>query len=332
VDSSGEGVYIPYSRSIRKITNLNSPGSQITNDTPLVSIVIPAYNGARYLRSAVDSILQQSYPHIELMVFDDGSTDDTLQVLQQYGQDFHWESHSNMGQSATLNKGWRMAKGEILAYLSVDDLLAPNAVERAVSALLADPKVFVVYGDYDLIDEAGKRLRKVTAPDFDYQRLIAEFEVQPGPGAFFRSEAFELTQGWNPALRQIPDYDFWLKVGLLGEFKHCEENWASFRVHSDSQSYAEASPEKTDEYVAVVETFYERDDLTPQVLSFKQRALATAHAVSARAHIRSGRYRQALDHIFKSVSSDWRAVVSARVWKMILSGLRYRLFRSRASA
>ncbi len=299
---------------------------------PLVSIVVPAYNGATYLRSAVDSILQQDYPHIELLVLDDGSKDDTRQILEQYGEEFYWESHPNMGQSATLNKGWQLAKGEILAYLSVDDILRPHAVSQAVSALTENPQVPVVYGDYDLIDESGRHLRRVHAPDFDYSRLIAELEVQPGPGAFFRREAFKFSQGWDPTLRQTPDYDFWLKVGLMGRFIHVGEVWASFRVHSESQSYAEASPEKADECIRVIDAFYSRSELPPDILALKPRARATSHAVCARAHIRAGRYGQALAHLKQALLSDWRALFRSRVWKMVLSGVRYRLGRSGAAA
>lgn len=300
-------------------------------DHPIVSIVVPAYNGASYLRSAVDSILQQDYPHVELLVFDDGSTDDTRQILEQYGEKFYWESHNNMGQSATLNKGWSLAKGEILAYLSVDDTLRPKAVSHAVAALAENPQAPVVYGDYNLIDEAGNPLRCVRAPDFDYGRLIAELEVQPGPGAFFRREAFAFSQGWNPSLRQTPDYDFWLKVGLLGRFIHIGEVWADFRVHAKSQSYAEACPVKADEYIRVIRAFYDRPDLPPEIVALKSRALATSHAVSARAHIRAGRHNLALNHLGQAVAGDWRAMFRPRVWKMVVSGLRYRLGRTGAA-
>ncbi len=296
-------------------------------DNPLVTIVIPAYNGARYLRQAVDSLLRQDYPRIELVVLDDGSGDDTRAILEAYDGRFHWESHPNMGQSATLNKGWHLAKGEILAYLSVDDLLYPQAVSQAVTALTAHPQAPVVYGDYDLIDEAGSTLRRVHAPDFDYRRLIAEHEVQPGPGAFFRREAFTFTQGWDPGLRQTPDYDFWLKVGLLGDFVHIPESWGAFRVHADSQTHAEASPQKADEYIRVIRRFFARSDLPPEILSLKPRALSMSHAVCARAHVRAGRPAEALRHLGRAFAGDWPSLFRPRLWKMVLSGVRYRLGR-----
>ena len=174
---------------------------------PLVSIIIPAYNGARYLKTSVQSVLAQDYPNIELLVFDDGSTDDTVDILKNYGNIFYWESHENMGQSATLNKGWGMAKGEFLSYLSVDDLLESNAVSASVEYLLAHPEIVMTYCDYALIDEAGRLIRDIKVPEFNYSDLLSKIIVQPGPGIFFRREDFQKIGGWDSSLRQMPDLD-----------------------------------------------------------------------------------------------------------------------------
>src|SRR5688572_17065204 len=90
---------------------------------PLVSIVVPSYNHARYLGEAIDSILAQDYPKIELIVIDDGSTDGSPEILRGYGKRFHWELQTNQGQVATLNRGWMMSRGDIIGYLSADDVL-----------------------------------------------------------------------------------------------------------------------------------------------------------------------------------------------------------------
>ncbi|MCU7842300.1 MAG: glycosyltransferase [Candidatus Thiodiazotropha sp. (ex Monitilora ramsayi)] len=299
--------------------------TNISEQHPLVSIIIPAFNGARYLRASIESILHQDYPKIELIVLDDGSTDETHRILEHFGDQFFWESHQNMGQSATLNKGWQSAKGEILAYLSVDDILNPTAVTQAVLTLQAHPETPVVYGNYDLIDQDGESIRRVRAPGFSYQRLIAEIEVQPGPGAFFRREVFEQTGGWDPSLRQTPDFDFWLKAGILGDFVHIDKTLAKFRVHSESQTHAEASPEKADECVRVIENFYSLPDLPSRITQLKSRALATAHTVSTRSHIRSGRFGSALKHLLKAIQKDPGILISRQAWKMVLSGIRYRL-------
>lgn len=78
----------------------------MTHKSAMVTIVIPVYNGEAYVASAIDSVLNQDYPDIELIVLDDGSTDNTRNILQQYGNAFYWETHANIGQARTLNKGW----------------------------------------------------------------------------------------------------------------------------------------------------------------------------------------------------------------------------------
>ena len=119
---------------------------------PLVSVVIPAYNHGKYLDAAIRSILEQDYPRVELIVIDDGSTDNTREILTKYEGRFHFESQPNRGQVATLNKGWLMSHGEILAYLSADDLLLHGAIRNAVRCLEENADAVLTYCDFNLID------------------------------------------------------------------------------------------------------------------------------------------------------------------------------------
>src|SRR5688572_26838802 len=102
------------------------------SNLPTVSIVTPAYNQAEFLRDTIESVLAQDYPNIEYVVLDDGSTDDTPNILAEYGDRFRWETHVNMGQTATINKGWEMTSGEIITWLNSDDTYLSGAIHRAV--------------------------------------------------------------------------------------------------------------------------------------------------------------------------------------------------------
>src|SRR4051812_6953262 len=88
---------------------------------PTVSVVTPAYNQADFLRDTVESVLSQDYPNIEYIVLDDGSTDDTPNILAEYGDRFRWETQKNIGQTATINKGWSLTSGDIITWLNSDD-------------------------------------------------------------------------------------------------------------------------------------------------------------------------------------------------------------------
>lgn len=290
-------------------------------ELPLVSIIVPAYNYARYLDDAIKSILSQTYTNFELIVLDDGSTDNTREVLERYTGQFYWETQKNMGQAATLNKGWRMASGEILAYLSADDILYPEAVATSVEHLRANSDTVLTYCDYDLIGPNSSAIRRVNAPDFDYEEMIVRFVCPPGPGAFFRRDAFEAAGLWNSELKQIPDYDYWLRLGLQDEFLRIPEVLAGFRVHGDSQSFAAVDEQRSDEYVRVVSGYYESQQVPPNVLASMDKALSNAHIVAARSHLRSGRYKKGLSRLRKGISLYPGNLLGLRTYKFLAHGL-----------
>jgi glycosyltransferase involved in cell wall biosynthesis len=293
----------------------------MSTEHPLVSIVIPAYNYARYLDEAIESVLSQSYKDIELIVLDDGSTDNTRKVLEKYTGRFYWETQKNLGQSETLNKGWRMSKGEILAYLSADDVLFPDAVATSVEWLLGHPDVVLTYCDYELIGPDAAPLRRVNAPDFDYREMVVKFVCPPGPGAFFRRSAFETTGLWDGSLRLSPDYDYWLRLGLLGKFLRIPGVLAGFRVHGGSQSFAAVDDQRSDEYVRVISRYYDSQLVPVGLLADEQEALSNAYIAAARSHLRSGRYSKGLARLWRGISLYPRNLLASRTYKFVAHGL-----------
>lgn len=292
---------------------------------PLVSIVIPTYNGARYLRSSVQSVLEQDYPNIELLVLDDGSTDGTVELLKSYGSRFFWESHKNRGQASTLNKGWGMAKGEVLSYLSVDDLLEPNAVSASIEYLLEHPDVIMTYGDYALIDGNNNLIRNIVTPEFSYSDLLSKIIMQPGPGVFFRRDGYLKIGGWDTALRQMPDLDYWLRLGLLGSFSRIPQSLASFRVHEGSQTFSESSEEKAEECLQVMDKYFIDDQLPSYWRALEGEAYSSAHIITARLHIRAGRYVLGCQHLLNAYDRDKKTLLSLRTFKLVLNALKYRI-------
>src|SRR5713226_4698539 len=269
----------------------------MTRSDPLVSIVIPCYNQGTYLQQAIESVLSQDYSRIELMVFDDGSTDDTQTVLAAYAGKFHHETHANMGQAWTLNKGWRMSKGEILSYLAADDFLLPGAVTKSVGKLIATPEIVLTYCDFDRVDPESRVLWRVRAPEFSYRDLAVGIVCQPGPGVFFRRDAFERAGFWDELLRQIPDYAYWLRLGLEGAFVRIPEVLAAYRVHDRSQSLAPITPSRAEEIVNVISAHFGGGRVPPEIARAEPEAMSNAHIIPARQHLRSGRCLAALKHM-----------------------------------
>jgi glycosyltransferase involved in cell wall biosynthesis len=293
----------------------------VNNLDPLVSIVVPCYNQADYLKQAIDSVLSQDYPRIELIILDDGSTDDTQAVLAAYAGRFNFESHANMGQAGTLNKGWGMSKGEILSYLAADDFLLPGAVRTSVEKLIADPGIVLTYCDFNLVDSQSGVLRRKRAPGFSYRDLAVRIICQPGPGVFFRRDAFQRAGFWDVFLKQIPDYEYWLRLGLVGKFERIPEVLAAYRVHDQSYSFSPVNGSRAEEIVNVISAHFRNGRLPPEIAQARPEAMSNAHIVSARLHLRSGRYAAALKHVGAAFGLHPYGFLRLRTWWLIASGL-----------
>lgn len=296
---------------------------------PLVSIVITAYNQAGYLDEAIQSILNQDYPNIELIVLDDGSTDDTRTVLAKYADRFHWESQANMGQAATLNKGWEMAKGEFLSYLSSDDYLLKDAVSTAVDCFNKKPEIVQTYCDFLLVDEKSRLINKKIAPAYDYEKMVVDTICMPGPGVFFRRWALKKSGGWDTSFRQMPDYEFWLRLGLCGAFYKIPKVLAAYRIHDESQSITVSDPQKSEEPVRALEKFYNRSDIPESLLKQRNKALGNAMLISARLHIRSGRYMTGIRRLKGAIGAHPAIICTPRCLRIILNAVRFNFMGNR---
>lgn len=284
----------------RLMLDSTKPKNAMT-EQPLVSVVIPAYNHGDFLDASISSVLGQDYARTELIVIDDGSTDNTGEVLKKYAGRFHFESQANAGQVATLNRGWQMSRGEILAYLSADDLLLPNAVSRAVTCLTRNPDAVLAYCDFNLIDPHSQVVRRVTTAEFDYGIMVSELLCFPGPGAFFRRSAFEMVGGWDRQFRQMPDFEYWLRLGLCGRFVRIPAVLAAFRVHPGSQTFSSQNP---NEAVRIVRQYFARTDLPSQIKALESKATSNAHLLSAQLHLRAGSYRLGADNLRRAFTVD----------------------------
>lgn len=304
----------------------NFPPDRGGRALPLVTIVTPAYNQATFLRATIESVLAQTYPALEYIVIDDGSTDATLEVLSAYEGKFRFLSQENRGQAATLNRGWALARGAIIGYLSADDLLMPEAVSTLVAALLRDDSVAAAYCDFDLIDYGGALIRPVQTEEFERRRLVEDLVCQPGPGALFRRSAFIAVGGWNEQLRQIPDFEFWTRVAQKGDLVRVPQRLAGCRVHEESASYRRLSAERSDEILKLV-----RSDAYPVDGRGLRRATGAALLISAKRHLSAGRFATGGGRLLRAFATRPKLLIRAGTWRMMASALlRRALFSSRA--
>ena len=189
----------------------------------LVSVIVPCFNAERWLTEAIDSCLHQTYPRIEIIVIDDGSTDNSLQIIQRYGDRLIWETGINRGGNTARNRGLALSTGDYIQYLDADDYLLPNKIERQVQfleATVAD----IVYGDlrYQHHLTNGEILREdanllgIPAPHRDVlECLLIYGNLSPSP-YLFRRKAILASEGWDERLKASQDRDFLISILLSG--------------------------------------------------------------------------------------------------------------------
>ena len=291
------------------------------DELPWVSIVTPAYNQAEYLAETIESVLAQDYPRLEYIVIDDGSTDGTQTVLQRYEGRLHHERHANMGQARTINKGWRQARGSLIAYLSSDDTLAPGAITRMVKALQDHPNAVVAYCDFGLIDARGSLFRQVQTEDFSEDRLHIDLVCQPGPGALIRRDIFDGTGGWAEGLQQVPDFEFWLRASCLGPFVRVAESLANYRVHQESASYRAIPSERAQEIFLVMSQFWHH-----RTGKNATNAIARSLCIVAKNHAQSGRIIQGIRSLARGFLMAPTMMLTLQPWRQFLFGIIYRHF------
>jgi len=210
-------------------------------DRPLVSIVTPSFNQGRFIRETIESVLGQGYPDIEYLVIDGGSTDETVEILQEYDDRLIWVSERDRGQAEAINKGWRRAQGTVLAYLNSDDTYLPGAVERAAACLEEHPDAGAVYGEGYHVDEGGKVLERYPTEPFSMARLEETcFICQPT--VFLRREVVERVGYLDESLQYCMDYDLWIRMAQVARFAYTPHYLATTRLHADTKTLGQRVP------------------------------------------------------------------------------------------
>jgi glycosyltransferase involved in cell wall biosynthesis len=206
---------------------------------PLVSIVTPSYNQARYIEATIRSVLEQDYPAIEYIIVDGGSTDGAVEIIQRYSDRLGWwVSEKDRGQTDALNKGFAQAHGEILAWLNSDDLYYPGAISEAVAFLQSHPEAGMVYGDADLVDASGALIGRFPARQTDYRRLRQGYVHIPQQASFFRASLWRQVGPLDPSFYFAMDYDLWVRLARLAPLVYHPRLWAAFRLHGEGKSVA----------------------------------------------------------------------------------------------
>lgn len=211
------------------------------SDSPLISIVTPSYNQGRFIEQTLQSIHSQGYPHVEHIVVDGGSTDETLDILTRYGEScgLQWISEADDGQADALQKGFKLCRGEITSWLNSDDVyLSPNVLERVVSLFRAYPQADIITGGGVELAADGQWMRRIEIMPrhINYQRLrLVDHVLQPA--TFFRRAALDSVQ-IDTSLHYAFDWDLFIQMAREHNILAVNEPWAGYRMWGENKTDA----------------------------------------------------------------------------------------------
>jgi glycosyltransferase involved in cell wall biosynthesis len=180
--------------------------------SPLISIITPSLNHGEFIKATIQSVLEQDYPKKEYIIVDGCSHDNTIEILQKYNKRVKWISEPDHGQADAINKGLKMAKGDILSWLNSDDILEPGALSKVANHFSKNKDRIMIYSDAHLIDKQGKDISDYLTEEFRLKRLADTcFICQPT--VFFRSEVLKEIGLLDITLQTCMDYDYWIRIG-----------------------------------------------------------------------------------------------------------------------
>ena len=208
---------------------------------PPISIVTPSYNQGAFIERTILSVLDQKIPVLEYLVVDGGSRDETIDVLERYGDRVDWVSEPDRGQADAVNKGIRKSRGEIIGWLNSDDIYYDGALSAVLDYFDAHPEVEILYGDAHHIDTEDRVIEPYYTEDWDYERL-KDICFICQPSVFFRRRLAARVGLLDDRLQYCMDYEYWLRIGRTTPFARMDRFLAGSRMYRENKTMASRVP------------------------------------------------------------------------------------------
>ena len=267
---------------------------------PKVSIVTPSLNQGKFIEETIRSVLLQGYPNLEYIIIDGGSTDDSVEIIRKYSAWLgYWISEPDSGQSHAINKGWKRASGEILAYLNSDDIYLPGSVITAEKLLAEHPDVSMIYGGCNYIDEQNRITGAFYGEEFDIKQMFFNYIV-PQPAVFFKKIVLDKVGYLDESLHYVMDRDLWIRIGLELKVKYFPVMFTNMRRHPSAKSTAQID-EFLPERLRVFNKVFERSDIPKELKNLRRKAFSHNYILVARDCYEAEKVKQARSYLVSSI-------------------------------
>lgn len=281
----------------------------MNNHERLVSVILPVYNGAAFVAKTIDSVLDQTYPSIEIIAVDDGSTDDSVRVLAGYGSKITVISQTNQGVAAARNAGIRAAAGEFVAFLDQDDWWLPEKVARQVDLLRSDERIGLVHTEVIYYDEAiqaelgpeNPNVRPDLMTGDCYESLLLCNMIN-NSSVMVRRAALDRVGGVDGSIcgNTVQDYDLWLRIAKDYHLGYIPERLTVFRLHVH-QGHRDLRAVLREELALLLR---HRSDKAWRLSGVRRRRLADVHDWLAVTHFEAGEARAARRNFARALQID----------------------------
>ena len=204
-------------------------------DTLKITILTPSYNQGDFIEKNIQAVLNQNYSNFEHIILDGGSTDNTVEILKKYPH-LIWISEKDDGQADCLNKGIKMATGEIIGWVNSDDYLEPNIFNTIYQEFNNNPLIDWIVGNLNVDDLNTKSLTTINSPEITYENLLKNPDIVKQPATFIRKKIIEQVGGWNKKLFMVMDFDLWIRISKLSNPKKINQTFANFVIHPNQKT------------------------------------------------------------------------------------------------
>lgn len=305
--------------------------SNSLNTNPLVSVVIPVYNGEKYIAECLESVYQQTYPFFEVIIIDDGSTDQSLEIINKMPGEKKIISQKNKDVSHARNTGIKNASGQLIAFLDQDDLWDKRRLEKLIKIFLKNPDVDLFFTDLSKFNDERKNWHpkdrhKAASRLSDenlFENLIRKNVLMPS-AVMVKKDSFIKAGMFDPEFRTCGDYEMWLRMAAKGKrFRYLPEPLTLCRQHGENTS-KKIEIMNEDRLNAIRKTF-SLSGLSPSQKKLEKLGFASAYMESAHSFFSIKQYSRFLQNANKAISYS-KKIVNWKFLKRYVRALIYSLF------